>query len=119
MKNIALEKLRTGSCEVTNAASRYRLRRNCKVVGPPRGSDSVKPAEALAPIITIRAQGALVLVGTAGFSDLDGFCESAAQTETVIKLKRRTKRGTLPRNLISVSGFRLGFFRCEADSMPL
>src|SRR5689334_20813159 len=90
MKNIALERLRTGSCEASRAASIYRLRRSWGVVGPPSGSDSVKPAEALAPIMTMRDHGGLV--EAAASDDLGENCESAAKLRFASNAPKTTER---------------------------
>src|SRR4030095_4207964 len=66
-KKREVPKFRTGSCGTDIAASTYRLRRYWGVLGPPNGSDSVKPADTLAPTITIRFHNdfvALVLART-------------------------------------------------------
>src|SRR6185295_6425205 len=69
------------SCGAMIAASRYRLSRYWGVVGPPIGSVSVKPADALAPIITIRPHGGFG-AGAAAGADVAavGFCVCCAWT---------------------------------------
>jgi hypothetical protein len=95
MKNIALDKLRTGSCDASKAASKYLLRRNWEVIGPPKGSASVNPAEALAPIMTIRDQGLFSgAFDAAEVLPLSDFWESAAETASATKpsIRKKTTR---------------------------
>jgi hypothetical protein len=123
MKNIALEKLRTGSCDVCNAASRYLFNRNFEVVGPPKGSVSLNPADALAPIITIRDHGAFPAPLEA--DDLlafVAFCEFAAPTEPTRQLKTIQNRRTKNRDVLFITAFCLrllpdSLLKTDADSM--
>jgi hypothetical protein len=71
MKKKVLARFCTGSCGTSNAASTYRLSRNCAVFGPPNGSDAVKPDETLAPIITIRSQGEFVFAAALNVTSRD------------------------------------------------
>src|ERR1041385_1598495 len=93
MKNIALARFCTGSCGTDRAASTERLRRYCAEFGPPSGSDSVNPAEALAPIITIRSQGGLAAAFGAGAgATAAGGGPSAAPTATPETQQRASSR---------------------------
>src|SRR5690242_18283856 len=106
MKNIALEKLRTGSWDICNAASRYRFSRSFEVVGPPNGSDSLNPADALAPIITMRAQGAFSAAPTADdLCALVALCESAAPTEPTIQPQTMQNRRAKTREPFPIANF--------------
>src|SRR5262245_53030686 len=57
MNTVALARFLTGSCGATTAASRKRFRRCSCVSRPPIGSERTKPADALAPTMTIRLHG--------------------------------------------------------------
>src|SRR5438477_10297157 len=101
MKNIAWARFRAGSCGTNRAASTYRLSRYCGVVGPPSGSDSVKPAVALAPTITIRPQGGFPagLSGGAGSAEprVGGACDSPVTATGALRAIRSTVSHPAPR----------------------